>query len=97
MRLYPTHHPVRLRRRPRRPGRRRLPRQVLHQRHRSHRPRLPATPPDTIDLYANPHGTHPERLIAAAWTLARAPGWTRLRRWAHMLGFGGHFLTKARR
>lgn len=23
--------------------------------------------------------------------------WTGLRRWAHMLGFGGHFLTKARR
>ena len=23
--------------------------------------------------------------------------YTRLRRWAHMLGFGGHFLTKARR
>ncbi|GAA2414618.1 hypothetical protein GCM10010404_85940 [Nonomuraea africana] len=52
---------------------------------------------DTIDLYANPAGTHPERLIAAAWTLGHAPGWTRLRRWAHMLGFGGHFLTKARR
>ncbi|MGW5682476.1 replication initiator [Nonomuraea sp. NPDC003754] len=53
--------------------------------------------PDTIDLYANHQGTHPERLIAAAWTLGHAPGWTGLRRWAHMLGFGGHFLTKARR
>ncbi|TMR91531.1 plasmid replication initiator protein [Nonomuraea basaltis] len=52
---------------------------------------------DTIDLYANPHGTHPERLIAAAWTLGQAPEWAGLRRWAHMLGFGGHFLTKARR
>ncbi|MFJ5666091.1 replication initiator [Micromonospora chalcea] len=52
---------------------------------------------DTIDLYANPDGTHPERLIDAAWTLGGAHGWTRLRRWAHMLGFGGHFLTKSRR
>ncbi|HEX4811989.1 MAG TPA: replication initiator [Nonomuraea sp.] len=52
---------------------------------------------DTIDLYANPHGTHPERLIAAAWNLGHTPEWRGLRRWAHMLGFGGHFLTKARR
>jgi hypothetical protein len=27
----------------------------------------------------------------------RPTGYARLRRWAHMLGFGGHFLTKARR
>ena len=53
--------------------------------------------PDTIDLYANPGGTHPERLIHACWTLGTAPDYARLRRWAHMLGFGGHFLTKARR
>lgn len=53
--------------------------------------------PDTVDLYAEPNGTHPERLIAAAWTLGQAQGWAGLRRWAHMLGFGGHFLTKARR
>jgi hypothetical protein len=61
--------------------------------------------PDTIDLYANPDGTHPERLIHAAWKLGSAHGqmygtahqWNSLRRWAHMLGFGGHFLTKARR
>ena len=52
---------------------------------------------DTIDLYANPDGTHPERLIAACWRLGRHPGYASLRRWAHMLGFGGHFLTKARR
>ena len=25
------------------------------------------------------------------------PGWGRLQRWAHMLGFGGHFATKSRR
>jgi hypothetical protein len=61
--------------------------------------------PDTIDLYANPAGTHAERLVHACWTLGRATGpmfgkvhgWDSLRRWAHMLGFGGHFLTKARR
>ena len=53
--------------------------------------------PDNLDLYANPDGTHPERLIAACWTLGAEPGYISLRRWAHMLGFGGHFLTKARR
>lgn len=52
---------------------------------------------DTIDLYANENGSHPERLIAACWWLGRHPDWRRLRRWAHMLGFGGHFLTKSRR
>ena len=52
--------------------------------------------PDTIDLYADPDGTHTERLIDACWSLGADPA-TRLRRWAHMLGFGGHFLTKARR
>ena len=68
--------------------------------------------PDTIDCYADPAGTHTERLIEACWTLGR-PGanlhpeqatrnggrlsYARLRRWAHMLGFGGHFSTKSRR
>jgi len=51
----------------------------------------------TISRYANPGGTHPERLIDACWTLGEHPGYASLRRWAHMLGFGGHFLTKARR
>jgi hypothetical protein len=61
--------------------------------------------PDTAELYANPDGSHAERLVAACWTLGNATGlmygkthgWDSLRRWAHMLGFGGHFLTKARR
>ena len=52
---------------------------------------------DTLDLYANPDGTHPERLIARLLEPRRHPGYASLRRWAHMLGFGGHFLTKARR
>jgi hypothetical protein len=53
--------------------------------------------PETLDLYARPDGTHPERLIHACWTLGAERGYVGLRRWAHMLGFGGHFLTKARR
>jgi hypothetical protein len=58
---------------------------------------------DTIDLYAD-HTTHVGRLITAAWDLGDTHGrpaegrwWTGLRRWAHMLGFGGHFSTKSRR
>jgi hypothetical protein len=61
--------------------------------------------PATVDLHADPDGTHIQRLISAAWLLGKADGpmfgtahdWDSLRRWAHMLGFGGHFLTKARR
>ncbi|HET9518816.1 MAG TPA: replication initiator [Actinoplanes sp.] len=117
---------------------------------------------DTINLYADPDGTHTERLIDACWRLGNyrtnpehprplvgkrradpvpaqpfgelrtdpdcggctryracptcvaeqvaaidaarhAPAgppsspYLRLRRWAHMLGYGGHFLTKSRR
>jgi hypothetical protein len=60
---------------------------------------------DTIDLYASPHGTHAQRLIHSCWNLGNANGlmfgkthgWDSLRHWAHMLGFGGHFLTKGRR
>jgi len=42
---------------------------------------------------------HIRTLIAAAWRLGGVPGLAvlKLRRWAHMLGFRGHFLTKARR
>jgi hypothetical protein len=53
--------------------------------------------PDNLGLYASPDGTHPERLIDACWRIGQHPDYTGLRRWAHMLGFGGHFLTKARR
>ena len=63
---------------------------------------------ETIEVYANPQGTHVERLIDACWRLGgHVPGlpllaqpdrpYAGLRRWAHMLGFGGHFLTKSRR
>ena len=60
--------------------------------------------PDSLDLHADPAGTHTERLIDACWYIGHAGGrmcgkvtYQSLRRWAHMLGFGGHFLTKARR
>jgi hypothetical protein len=43
------------------------------------------------------HTAHPERLIAACWDLGADPDYASLRRWGHMLGFGGHFLTKGRR
>jgi len=52
---------------------------------------------DTIGVFADPDGTHTQRLIEACWILGRPREWRRLRRWAHMLGFGGHFLTKSRR
>jgi hypothetical protein len=51
----------------------------------------------TVTAYADPAGDHIARLIHACWSLGAAGGsWLRLRRWAHMLGFGGHFMTKAR-
>ena len=52
--------------------------------------------PAIVDLYADAAGTHAERLIHACWKLGHHPGYASLQRWAHMLGFGGHFLTKAR-
>jgi hypothetical protein len=52
---------------------------------------------DTVDIYAHPAGSHVERLVDACWSLGNHPDWQGLRRWAHMLGFGGHFLTKSRR
>ena len=48
----------------------------------------------TIDLYADPDGTHTERLVDACWMLGTPRDWRRLRQWAHMFGFGGHFFTK---
>jgi replication initiator protein RepSA len=36
-------------------------------------------------------------MITAAWQLADSDGAPRCRAWAHMLGYGGHFLTKSRR
>jgi len=52
--------------------------------------------PGTVGLYADAAGTHAERLVHACWRLGTHLDYTSLQRWAHMLGFGGHFLTKAR-
>ncbi|WP_143770633.1 replication initiator [Pseudonocardia dioxanivorans] len=66
---------------------------------------------ETAAYYANTSSTHVGRLVAYAWHLGARPAtWTdderrqrwhetygRLRRWTHMLGFGGHFSTKSRR
>ena len=61
---------------------------------------------ETIGLYAN-QATHAGRLIQTCWGLSQRPDnvdpeqwkstYGRLRRWAHMLGFGGQFITKSRR
>jgi hypothetical protein len=42
---------------------------------------------------------HVAELVQACWELGGRPslGSLRLRKWAHMLGFGGHFSTKSRR
>jgi hypothetical protein len=42
---------------------------------------------------------HVAELVRACWELGARPSLRRLRlrKWAHMLGFGGHFLTKSRR
>ena len=42
---------------------------------------------------------HYRQMITAAWQLGgkRQTGDPRFRQWAHMLGYGGHFLTKSRR
>jgi hypothetical protein len=53
--------------------------------------------PDDLDhLDAPPHVAE---LVRAAWRLGDRPGLARLRlrAWAHLLGFGGHFATKSRR
>lgn len=42
---------------------------------------------------------HARAMIGTAWRLGGLPEFAdlRLRKWAHMLGFRGHFLTKSRR
>jgi hypothetical protein len=53
----------------------------------------------TFDLQTLRCSAHFKRMIATAWQLGarRSTGEPRLRQWAHMLGYGGHFLTKSRR
>jgi hypothetical protein len=51
-----------------------------------------------VSYYGNPR-SHQGRLIRAAWHLGSHdhPDFSALRRWAHMLGYRGHFATKSRR
>ena len=49
------------------------------------------------DLDARGVTGHLRRLVETAWNLGVLPHLTRLRAWAHSLGFGGHWLTKSRR
>jgi hypothetical protein len=53
---------------------------------------------ENLRLYGNP-ASHQGRLILAAWRLGNHPheDFQALRRWAHMLGYRGHFATKSRR
>jgi hypothetical protein len=53
----------------------------------------------TFDMQGIRCSAHFKRMISTAWQLGskRATGDPRLRQWAHMLGYGGHFLTKSRR
>jgi hypothetical protein len=53
---------------------------------------------DNLAYYGNPR-SHQGRLIRAAWHLGSHdhPDFQALRRWAHMLGYRGHFATKSRR
>ena len=60
--------------------------------------------PDTrirtaFDLQGLRCSRHYREMITAAWLLGArdATGEPRFRQWAHMLGYGGHFLTKSRR
>ncbi len=54
--------------------------------------------PGNLRLYGN-RASHQGRLILAAWQLGNHPhpDFQALCRWAHMLGYRGHFATKSRR
>lgn len=51
---------------------------------------------ETVAAYTNP-ARHTNRLIVACWELGQEEAWEGLQRWAHRLGFPGHFSTKSRR
>jgi hypothetical protein len=52
---------------------------------------------ENLRVYGDPNSHH-GRLIGAAWRLGNHPhqDFKALRRWAHMLGYRGHFATKSR-
>jgi hypothetical protein len=49
------------------------------------------------DLDARNVSAHLARLVTTAWRLGGLAHLSKLRTWAHSLGFGGHWLTKSRR
>jgi hypothetical protein len=51
------------------------------------------------EISRQPASDHARAMMATAWRLGGLAQYAhlRLRAWAHMLGFRGHFLTKARR
>jgi hypothetical protein len=56
--------------------------------------------PSRSDIDALSCSRHYRQMITTAWQLGggrQFPGRSRLCKWAHMLGYGGHFLTKSRR
>jgi len=55
--------------------------------------------PIRSELAINALSVHPHhrRMITTAWQLGANEGLGYLRKWAHMLGFRGHFLTKSQR
>ncbi|HKE99932.1 MAG TPA: replication initiator, partial [Actinomycetes bacterium] len=57
------------------------------------------TPRDLARLDTAQVRPHIARHVRAAWRLGASPHLARLhlQRWAHQLGFGGHFLTRSRR
>ena len=91
--------PARHRPAARRPGGGQLHRQVRHQDPRRPRPARPPASAHALDIeraaLPGPLPAHDRHRVAAR---RRTPtGDPRLRQWAHMLGYGGHFLTKSRR
>jgi hypothetical protein len=54
---------------------------------------------DPVELDVLPIRPHVARLVRTAWELGDNPRLKRLRlrRWAHQLGFGGHWSSKSRR
>jgi hypothetical protein len=62
-------------------------------------PGLPGRPlRSTFELEGLSCHRHYRQLIGACWRLGGGRhGNPKLRRWAHMLGYGGHYLTKSRR
>ena len=93
----PGQRPARHRAGPVGSGRGELHRQVRHQIPDRPRPPGPAHPHHLRHAGHLRCSAHFKRMIVTAWQLGakHATGDPRLRQWAHMLGYGGHFLTKS--